>query len=55
MQQSSRSIRDRPLIGQGLAGIAAVPPVAMMQIHGIKRFLSFDLGFDGFPGITRLS
>lgn len=29
--------------------------LAMMQIHGIKRILSFDRGFDGFPGITRLS
>jgi len=23
--------------------------LAMMQIHGIKRILSFDRGFDGFP------
>jgi len=29
--------------------------LALMQIHGIKRILSFDRGFDGFPGITRLS
>jgi len=28
--------------------------LATMQIHGIKRILSFDRGFDGFPGITRL-
>jgi len=29
--------------------------VAVMQIHGIKRILSFDRGFDGVPGISRLS
>ena len=29
--------------------------LATMQIHGINRILSFDRGFDGFPGVTRLS
>jgi uncharacterized protein len=29
--------------------------VAVMQQHGIERILSFDAGFDGVPGITRLS
>ena len=29
--------------------------VAIMEQHGIERILSFDSGFDGFPGITRLS
>lgn len=29
--------------------------LALMQIHGVKRILSFDRGFEGFPGITRLS
>jgi uncharacterized protein len=29
--------------------------LAIMQIHDIKRILSFDRGFDSFPGITRLS
>ena len=29
--------------------------LATMQIHGVKRILSFDRGFDGFPGISRLS
>lgn len=29
--------------------------LAVMQIHGARRILSFDRGFDGFPGITRLS
>jgi predicted nucleic acid-binding protein len=29
--------------------------VAIMEQHGIERILSFDSGFDGFPGISRLS
>jgi predicted nucleic acid-binding protein len=29
--------------------------LAIMQQHGIEKILSFDSGFDGFPGIERLS
>ena len=29
--------------------------LAVMEQHGIDRVLTFDSGFDGFPGITRLS
>jgi uncharacterized protein len=29
--------------------------LAVMENHGIDRILSFDSGFDQFPGITRLS
>jgi len=29
--------------------------LAIMEQHGISRILSFDTGFDTFPGITRLS
>jgi hypothetical protein len=29
--------------------------LAVMDQHGIERVLSFDSGFDGFPGITRVS
>jgi predicted nucleic acid-binding protein len=28
--------------------------LAVMEKHGIDRILTFDTGFDGFPGITRL-
>ena len=43
------------VLGQkGLSARDAVH-VATMQIRGISRILSFDRGFDGFPGITRLS
>ena len=39
------------------AGLSARDAVhlAVMEQHGIERILSFDTGFDGFPGITRLS
>ena len=42
---------------QGRNGLSArdAVHVATMQMHGIKKILSFDRGFDGFPGITRLS
>jgi predicted nucleic acid-binding protein len=29
--------------------------LAVMEQHGIDQILTFDSGFDGFPGITRLS
>lgn len=29
--------------------------LAVMERRGIKRILSFDAGFDGYPDITRLS
>lgn len=28
--------------------------LAVMEQHGIEQILSFDSGFDGFPGVTRL-
>jgi uncharacterized protein len=29
--------------------------LAVMEHHEIEQILSFDSGFDGFPGVTRLS
>ncbi len=29
--------------------------LAVMARHGIKRIISFDEGFDGFPGMTRVT
>lgn len=29
--------------------------LSIMEKHGIQRILSFDSGFDSFPGVTRLS
>jgi uncharacterized protein len=28
--------------------------LAVMEQHGVEQILTFDSGFDGFPGITRL-
>ena len=28
--------------------------IALMEEHGIERIVSFDAGFDGYPGIQRL-
>jgi predicted nucleic acid-binding protein len=28
--------------------------LAVMERHGIERILSFDAGFDGYPGIARI-
>lgn len=41
----------------GQKGLSARNSVhlAIMQIQGIGRILSFDQGFDGLAGITRLS
>jgi hypothetical protein len=39
---------------KGLSARDAVH-LAIMQTHGITRILTFDRGFDGFPGISRLS
>jgi hypothetical protein len=46
--------RDVVLGHKGLSARDAVH-LAIMQIHGIKKILSFVRGFDGFPGLTRLS
>ena len=46
--------REIVLGRKGLSARDAVH-LAVMQIQGVKRILSFDRGFDGFPGITRLS
>ncbi len=29
--------------------------LAVMEQHSVEQILSFDAGFDGFPGVTRLS
>jgi len=29
--------------------------LAVMQHHGVEQLMTFDSGFDGFPGIRRLS
>jgi predicted nucleic acid-binding protein len=29
--------------------------VAVMEAHGVEQILSFDAGFDEFPGVTRIA
>jgi predicted nucleic acid-binding protein len=43
------------VLGQKSLSARDAVHIALMQIHGVKKILSFDQGFDGFPGITRLS
>lgn len=53
-----RSIAERAKeIVQGHPRLSARDAIhlAVMEHHGIERILTFDSGFDGFPGITRLS
>jgi uncharacterized protein len=51
------SVERAKVIVLGQKGISARNAVhlAIMQIQGINRILSFDQGFDGFAGITRLA
>jgi hypothetical protein len=45
----------RIIFGHGRLSARDAVHLAVMEQHGIDRILSFDAGFDGFPGITRLS
>ena len=53
-QAAVERAREIVLGQKGLSARDAVH-LAAMQIHGVKRILGFDQGFDDFPGITRLS
>lgn len=53
-----RSVVERAkLIVLGYKHLSARDAVhlAVMEQHGIDRILTFDAGFDGFPGVARLS
>lgn len=45
----------RIVFGHGRLSARDAVHLAVMEQHGIDRILTFDTGFDGFPGITRLS
>jgi uncharacterized protein len=53
-QVAAERAKEIVLGRRGLSARDAIH-LATMQIHGIQRILSFDRGFDGFPGIARLS
>ena len=42
------------VLGQKALSARDAVHLGIMQIHGVKRILSFDRGFDSFPGIARL-
>ena len=52
-----RAVERAKEILLGYSGLSARDAVhlAVMENHGIEQILSFDSGFDQFPGITRLS
>ena len=43
------------VLGHRRASARDAVHLAVMQHHGIDQILTFDSGFDGFTGITRLS
>ena len=43
------------VFGHGRLSAREAVHLAVMEQHGIDQILSFDSGFDGFPGIKRLS
>jgi uncharacterized protein len=54
----TRSTAERAkqiVLGQKRLSARDAIHLASMELHGIDRILSFDSGFDGFPGVTRLS
>jgi uncharacterized protein len=53
-----RSIAERAkqiVLGYRRVSARDAVHLAVMEQHGIDQVLTFDSGFDGFPGITRLS
>ncbi len=46
--------KDIVLSTEGLSARDALH-LAVMEHHAIKQILSFDTGFDAFPGVTRLT
>lgn len=43
------------VIGYRMLSARAAIHIAVMELHEIEQILTFDSGFDAFPGITRLS
>jgi len=43
------------VFGHGRLSARDAVHLAVMEQHGVDQILSFETGFDGFPGITRLS
>ena len=53
-----RAVAERAkqiVLGRRQMSARAAVHLAVMEQHGIEQILTFDSGFDGFPGIARLS
>jgi len=53
-----RSIAERAkqiVVGYRQLSARDAVHIAVMEHHGIEQIMTFDSGFDGFPGIVRLS
>jgi uncharacterized protein len=53
-----RSIAERAkqiVLGRRQMSARDAVHLAVMEEHGIEQILTFDSGFDGFPGVTRLA
>jgi len=53
--RSTAERAKRIVLGQQRLSARDAIHLAAMEQHGINRILSFDSGFDGFPGVNRLS
>lgn len=54
--ERSTVVRAKEIVmGHTLVSARDAVHLAVMEQHGIERILSFDSGFDGFPGVSRLS
>ena len=53
--RSTAERAKRIVLGQQRLSARDAIHLAAMEQHGISRILSFDSGFDGFPGVIRLS
>jgi predicted nucleic acid-binding protein len=53
LRRTAERARDVVLGSPRLSARDAIH-IAVMEQHGIRQILSFDRGFDGFPGIERV-
>jgi hypothetical protein len=55
VDQDTLERAKRVVLGNAQLSARDAVHLAIMQQHGIKKILSFDSGFDGFPGVTRIN
>jgi predicted nucleic acid-binding protein len=55
VDQDTLERAKRVVLGNAQLSARDAVHLAIMQQHGIEKILSFDSGFDGFPGVTRIN